>query len=193
MKSQASNVIQIVFGLVTLAVLGWGAYLIVAAIGGGLVRMRSDVAVAVVAASATATVSVVTMVLSKRFEARAAVLQDLRTRKIPIYEEVIATLFRIQNADKLGEKPLSPLELMRFLAKTTEQIVIWGSDDVVKELRAFRASSLAHSEGAHAPMTALFRYESLLLAIRRDLGHKNSGFKPGTLLGLWINDIDKFL
>jgi len=33
----------------------------------------------------------------------------------------------------------------------------------------------------------------LLLAIRQDLGHKNSGFKRGTVLRLFINDIDDFV
>jgi hypothetical protein len=82
MKSRLANSIQIAFGLITLGVLGWGAYLVIASIASGLMRMRSDLAVAIVAASATVTVSVITLVFSKRFEARAAVVQDLRTRKI---------------------------------------------------------------------------------------------------------------
>jgi hypothetical protein len=102
---------------------------------------------------------------------------------------VISTLFRIQNANKLGEQPLSSQELMRFLTKMTEQMVIWGSDDVIKELRAFRM----HSISGGAPMEVLFRYESLLLAIRRDLGHRNKGFKRGALLGLWVNDIARYI
>ena len=39
----------------------------------------------------------------------------------------------------------------------------------------------------------LFLYENLLMEIRKDLGHKNQGFKRGTLLGLFVNDIDKYL
>ena len=31
------------------------------------------------------------------------------------------------------------------------------------------------------------------MAIRKDLGHKNSGFKRGAILRLFINDIDEFL
>jgi len=33
----------------------------------------------------------------------------------------------------------------------------------------------------------------LILAIRRDLGHKNSGLKRGDILALFVNDIDKHL
>src|SRR5262249_52740745 len=111
MKPKVTNALQIVFGLVTLAMIGWGTYLIAAAIASGLMRMRSDLAVAIVAASATATASVVVVVISKRFEARSVVVQGLRDRKIPIYESIIATLFKVQNAKKLGEAPPSSQDL----------------------------------------------------------------------------------
>ena len=41
-----------------------------------------------------------------------------------------------------------------------------------------------------APIEIMFQYEKILNAIRKDLGHKNQGFKRGTLLGMWVNDID---
>jgi hypothetical protein len=39
----------------------------------------------------------------------------------------------------------------------------------------------------------LFLYERFLLEVRRDLGHKNKDLKKGTLLGLFVNDLDRYL
>jgi hypothetical protein len=90
-------------------------------------------------------------------------------------------------AESLGEEPLSQAELVKFFATYTEKLTIWGSDGVIKSWRALRLSAVAGVEGADM----LFLYENLLMEIRKDLGHKNQGFKKGTLLGLFVNDIDK--
>ena len=39
----------------------------------------------------------------------------------------------------------------------------------------------------------IFAVERLLLAIRKDVGHKNRNLKQGDLLSIFINDIDSFL
>ena len=58
---------------------------------------------------------------------------------------------------------------MKFFATITEQLVVWGSDEVVREFRAFRMGSI---KGAQ-PIEIMFQYEKILNAIRKDLGHKN--------------------
>ena len=44
-----------------------------------------------------------------------------------------------------------------------------------------------------AHLKILFEMESLLLAIRKDLGHSNRGTGRGAILGLFINDIDDYI
>ena len=41
--------------------------------------------------------------------------------------------------------------------------------------------------------SALFVFEDLLFAFRRDLGYSNKGLKRGDLLAQFILDIDKYL
>jgi len=78
---------------------------------------------------------------------------------------------------------------MKFFANYTEKLTVWGSDGVVKAYRSLRMASFTDA----APAQSLFLYENLLMEIRRDLGHKNKGFQRGTLLGLFVNDIDQYL
>ena len=187
MNTRVKSGAQLVIGFLLLGLIGWGAYLAVSALVSILASMQSNVAVAVVAASGTIVVSVISLAVSKYLEGKVAVRQELRAKKVPIYESIIGTLFKTHFADKVGEKPPTEKELMRFFITVTEQLVVWGSDEVVREFRAFR---MAFVDGGN-PTEGLFQYEKLLNAIRKDLGHKNQGFKRGTLLGLWVNDIDR--
>ena len=43
------------------------------------------------------------------------------------------------------------------------------------------------------PMKLMLLYESLILAIRKDLGHKNKGLVAGDILALFLNDIEEHL
>lgn len=189
MNTRIKSAAQMALGFLLLGLIGWGAYLFIAAVVSSFVSMQSDVAVAVVVAASTIVVTACSLVMSKRLEARAAVRQELRAKKTPTYESIIGMLFKLQFADKIGEKSLTNTELMKFFATATEKLVVWGSDEVVREFRAFRMMSIAGGN----PIGVLFQYEKILYAIRKDLGHKNQGFKRGTLLGLWVNDIDHHL
>ncbi len=176
-------------GFLLLSLIGWGIYLFVAALVSTLASMQSDIAVAIVAAGSAIIVSVFSLVMSKRFEAMAVVRQELRAKKTPIYETIVKTLLKVHFAEKIGEKPPTEQELMQFFTTVTEQLIVWGSDEVFLEFRAFRMGSI---KGAR-PIDIMFQYEKILAAIRKDLGHKNKGFKPGTILGMWVNDIDSYV
>lgn len=189
MKRKIVPLAQSLFALILLALIVWGVYFLGITFITGLSRLQSDIAVGIIAASATVIVSVISVVSAKQLENRANIRQELRTKKIPIYEEIISTLFKILFAEKLGKKKLSEVETMAFFVTSSEKLTIWGSDEVVLAFRACRTASLTGTR----PEEFLFMYEKLLLAIRKDLGHKNRNFKRGTVLGLFINDIEKYL
>jgi len=189
MKAKLTIILRFLSALAVLGGIAWGIYFIAAKVFSSLTNIKSDIAVAIVAASATITVSVVSLVISKVMETRATITQELRTKKVPIYEDLISTVFKFQFAEKLGEKPMSEAELIRFFANLTEKLTIWGSDGVIRAFSDFRLASTR----VGAPTDILFIYENLLLAIRKDLGHKNRNLKRGMILSLFINDIDEYL
>ena len=184
--TRVKSAAQVAVGFLLLGLIGWGSYLFIAALVSSLTSMQSNVAVAIVAAGGTIIVSVFSLVMSKRFEAMTVVRQELRREKTPIYKSIVGTLFKVQFAEKIGEKAPTEQELIKFFATVTEELIVWGSDEVVREFRAFRMGSIKGVK----PIEIMFQYEKLLNAIRKDLGHKNQGFKRGTLLGIWVNDID---
>ena len=78
--------LQSAVAIAVVGALAGGIYAVAAAVLGVLRRLESDLAVAIIAASATVTVSVITAIVAKRLEAKAAIRQELRARKVPIYE-----------------------------------------------------------------------------------------------------------
>ena len=153
-------------------------------------NLDSDLAVAIVAGGVTAIVSVGSIAVSKAYETRSSVQADLRSKKTPIYEEIVETLYGVMFAKMLGKEEPTEGELLGFFAKTTEQLTIWGSDDLVKAFAEFKLKSAKHEEN---PTAAVFEFETLLLAIRKDLGHKNKGLERGSLLQLFVTDIGEHL
>jgi hypothetical protein len=148
--------------------------------------LNSDVAKTVVPAAIAAVVSVVAVVFGKAYEMRAGIRKELRDRKAPVYEELVKKLFSIFFAEKRGETKPTEQEFLLFFTWATEKMTIWGADDVLVKFARFRTA------GEDAT-NIMFLFEDLLMAIRKDLGHKNSGFKRGAILRLFINDIDDFL
>ena len=80
--------------------------------------------------------------------------------------------------------------MIKFMAEVTQELVIWGSDEMIDAFYKFRMKSIDSANGAkQEPNEILFTVESLLLAIRKDLGHKNKNMPKGKLLGLFVNDL----
>lgn len=189
MQKKTKNALNLVFGFAVLVALVWGTWWGIVALGRFLTSLDSDLALVIVAAAATGIVSIVSVALSKAYETRANIWKDLRAKKTPVYEQIVEMLFKVMFADKLGDKRPTESELLQFFAKTTEQITIWGSDDLVKAFSEFKTVA-GTSEN---PVQAIFLFEDLLLAIRRDLGHRNKGLDRGSILRLFITDIDEQL
>src|SRR2546421_429502 len=189
MKAKLITTLRFLLAIVLVGGIAWIIYFVVAKVFRSLTNIKSDIAVAIVAASATITVSIVSLVISKVMETRSAVIQELRAKKIPIYEELISTLFKYQFAEKLGEERMGETELIKFFANLTEKLTIWGSDGIIRAFSDFRLASSIIAK----PEDILFIYENLLLEIRKDLGHKNRNLKRGMVLSLFINDIDQYL
>lgn len=80
---------------------------------------------------------------------------------------------------------------MEFLRGFTQKLLVWGSDEVLREYVSFQkmATLGAETEGMN-PRASLLSLEQLMLAMRKDLGHKNKGLDPGDLLRTFVNDWD---
>lgn len=174
-------------GLAIVVAGAWLLWRVAAAVARFLLQLKPD-HVGLVAASIAAAASVISISLSKAYEARIAIRQDLRSKRIPVYEGIVNTTMRIMLGEKAGLTPLTEKELGQWFLQTTEKLTIWGSDDLIRAFGNFN-NGAAERSGIHG----LYELETLLLAIRRDLGHKNKNLARGSVLRLWVTDMDEIL
>jgi hypothetical protein len=148
--------------------------------------LQKEVLAALVAASATITVSVITVVVGKYYERKRAIEQEIRNKKIPVYDEFIQFIFKVMYAAQTRE-PLPEEEVLRFFRDFSQKMIIWGSDEVIK---AWVTAKSVAARGDAGKTGFLFEMERVLFAIRKDTGHPNRGLMRGDLLRLFVNDMD---
>ncbi len=185
------ELISIILGFALVAFICWGIYLIANKVISVFIKLDPTVAASLIAASVTIIVSVISVLLAKLLEHRSEIRKEMRIKKIPAYTDLINFMFRVSFAKKRGQNPPTEKEILDFFQGFTEKIVVWGSDDVINAFNAFR--TFAQKTQTAQSENILFVAETLFLTIRKDLGHKNKGLTKGKLLGLFVNDIEKYL
>jgi hypothetical protein len=180
--------IQVALGIAVLAGCLWIAYAVLSATATWLVGLKSELATAIVAAAATLMVTLLSLILSKYYERKGEINRENRLKKVPAYEHLMTFMFRILQQGKPGFEKLKDDDMIRTYVSLTEQMIIWGSDDVLMAFSKFRVSSLVMDEPGGL-LRLLVDFEDMLLAIRKDLGYNNKGVTRGTVLHLFLNDV----
>lgn len=174
---RAGNLAGALLALVIALGIPYALYLLVNSAANTLATLDADSSSAVVTAAVAGFVSVVTLVLGKRYEASQAMVVEIRAKKIPVYEDLLRFMFQVFNRDKLGT---SQSDLDAQFTAVAQRFIVWASSDVLKAWSDFRR--LAHSDRDKS----LLALEAVLLAIRKDLGHRDGKLEPGDILAAWI-------
>lgn len=169
--------------LLIVAFLGFGTYLLIAAIIDKLNSINTDVGKAIIAGTATVIISVLSLVVGKIWEQKIKDKQDIRQKKIPVYEEQVAAIFSLLFAEKCGEDKPTDQQIIKAFSGFTQKLIIWGGPTVIKAWSDFRL-------GADPTNTAQFfgKWQTFLMALRQDIGNSNSNLEGGDLMRLFIND-----
>ena len=188
-KPKSKNKLQLVMGFVLLGAIALLAYWTVATIWNAL-SATPTIGAGIAAAALTGALAILSTFLTKHLDRKATVVAQLREKKIPVYEEIIRLVFGIALAGKGGKAPLKEQDIVRQMADITEKLTIWGSDELVEAYYKFRMASIRQAAGgSQDPREALIALTDLMLAVRRDLGHKNKNISRRKILGLFVNDV----
>ena len=131
MPIAARRITQVTFSLVITGLPLWAAFKLLQLLWSAFSQVNPTVGAGVIAAAATVLVSVISVLVAKRLEFRANVDKEHREKKAPFYEEMVRFIFRIAFAQKLGVDPVTEQEMVQKMAEFTENLVVWGSDDVI--------------------------------------------------------------
>lgn len=107
---------------------------------------------------------------------------EQKPKKIAIYDKIIKFFFDSLFAEKINQKPKTEEELVKGFVEMTPDIILWASDDVLKNYIKFRQNA----EGSD-----IFLFGEMLLAMRKDLGHQNQNLTKQEILGTFVNDIQQ--
>jgi hypothetical protein len=142
---------------------------------------QSDLTGIIITASVAILVAVITAVAGKLYEQHLKIRDELRAKKAPIYEKHIATFFKLLLAPKITGKAPNQEEAAVAFAAVAEQMIVWGSADVIKAWNNFKTAAQT-SQGIDL-------LEGIFTAMRKDLGHDDQNLKKGELLRLFVNDL----
>ena len=172
--------------LLVVGLCGLGIYWIITAFIDKLNSVDSDLGKALVTGGVTVFVAVVSLVIGKIWEQRVKLQQEIREKKIPVYEKQIAIFFSMLFAEKYGEQKPTEQELGKAFQDFTEKLIIWGSPEVIQAWLDFRIYDWDKND----PLAGFLKVETLLKAIRKDLGNSNSKLALGDITKLFVNDFD---
>lgn len=114
---------------------------------------------------------------------------EQRPRKVEIYEKVINFFFEVIFSQKSGHKQKTEQELVNFFIEITPDLILWGSDEVLRTYIEYR--QIASNKSLNSDSNAsILLFGRLILSMRKDLGHQNNNLKELTILGAFVNDIE---
>ena len=190
MNDRTSTVVTLTGGfLVILAAIG-ALYGVFQSLISAFAGLDPKYGAALIAAAGTIVVSVMSVVVSRYLETRTSIRKEHREKKIPVYEDLIQFMFKVMMGVKTDNAP-DEQEVLEFMSTFTQRAMVWASDDVLNAWIRFRGASMDEQQAN--PIALMFVYEDLILAIRKDLGHKNKDLTRGKVLSLFVTDIADFL
>ena len=132
-----------------------------------LKSVDAKLAVGLVAGFATVIVSVITVVVGKRYDRKLEIEARFRELKVEIYSEFLSEIFAQFKSIAIGaDEAESTEKLANFIEKWNSKVILWGGSDVlisyIKWLSHIRINS--HSVDSFLLMG------DFLLSLRKDLG-----------------------
>ena len=143
---------------------------------------------AVVGSVATAVVGLFGVLWQQQRSEEARLREAHRTRMTPVYDDLLKMFL-----DNLGSGSGMNSEAEDFMKDLKgRQLLLGASTEMIRAFNDWQRSTVAAQADDDA-MTAIFAWEELLRAIRRDLGHNDSGLQRGELLRVFVADFDEHM
>ena len=180
---------QVAVGAATFAVLCWLGWHLVSWVATTFLSLEKDVAKAIVAAAGAILVASITAFVSQRANKLRDIAESHRPAKTENYVRFMDLLVdKLKKAHDgsnqagVGDE-MSGKELDQFFTFKRD-LVVWADPRVIQEFLKFEASSSVGGKGI------LLTVDSLLRAMRADLGNKNAGLRSGDLVKLFLKHED---
>jgi len=152
----------------------------------------------------TAFVGFSSLIISNFYTSQREINLKLREKKVEVYSKFIESWIQTLLSIGLKSKENSSNNLTSLntdyliqdftntLKEITDDLILWGSDEIIKNYRDFQ-KTLPHEYSSEMEKNAgIINFGRFMLAIRKDLGHRNQGIDEYDLMSFFITDIDNF-
>lgn len=186
------KVIDLLIGFGILGLIGYGIFKSLVWFYNQVLSIDPRISAALITGLLAIIATSLSITIPKYLEKKMEIEEHLRDKKSQTYKELVELLFKILMDKKIND-PVIEKEIIKITSKFTENLILWGSEEVITSYKSFRMYFINHHAGKNLNIEAIRALENLLLAIRKDMGHKNRNLKDGDILSLFINDIDEIL
>jgi hypothetical protein len=173
--------ISIGLGILILAAISAGGWLFV----DSLLKADPGITAAVIGAIAVMVGGIWSHYSSRRREINSRHFIEKKNA----YMRLVDLIFDLFKSVK-GEGEVPESEMMNRLFDFKRELMVWGDGAVIDALSLYETRS-ADLAGQGDLSESLLVVDDLLRAIRRDLGHNDSGLKRGSLVGLLLISDDR--
>ncbi len=183
------KILQILILFFCLALLGgtvWLIYKIAVLFMSALSVFDSQMSVAIIAGSATIFASVLAVIISRFFQMKREQEIAHREKKAKLYDEFLVELFDLFLGD---DKKKDSKDLVRVLREIQRKLVLWAGPNVIKSYADWHKVLTAKPARA-IQMTKMIDF---FLALRKDLGHSNSGIQREHLVRFLLKNPELFM
>jgi hypothetical protein len=135
------------------------------------------------------TVTISSFFITRYLEKKKVIENEIRNKKIPIYEEFFAFYF------KVVYNSISENDMITFFKEFNQKAIIWFPDETLKSYVEWRKKVMefAKDNTNDNLINLIFHQEDFLKQFRKDIGHSNKYLVKGDISSLYINDIDKYI
>ena len=154
-----------------------------------LKTLDSNISVAIVAGSATVLTSTLTVVITRYYQGKRDREAAHRDKKIELYDKFLVKIFEIFLGDE--EKKVKDEDLVPFLKETQRKIILWSGADVIKAYAEWHQELTSHSDMPRAK--SMIKMMDFFMALRKDLGHSNTGIEHDHLLRFMLTNSELFM
>lgn len=186
------NFFNLILGMGLIGLIIFGVFKLLAFFYNQVLSIDPRISAALITGLIAIIATSLTITIPKYLEKRMEIEEHLREKKSQTYKELVELLFKILMGSKTNES-LTESEFIKFMSRFTENLILWGSEEVIQSYKAYRMYFINRKEGEALTLESINLTENLLLAIRKDMGHKNKGLQQGDILSLFINDVDETL
>ena len=135
------------------------------------------------------TITISSFYITRYLEKKKVIENEIRNKKIPIYEEFFAFYFKVVY-NSISEK-----DMVTFFKEFNQKAIIWFPDETLKSYVEWRKKVMefAKDNTNDNLLNLIFHQEDFLKQFRKDIGHSNKYLVKGDISSLYINDIDKYI